>query len=765
MARKTPLIKLSPYYVPLAIGNYGGGPSTFQKKDVLSSHLRELASELEQVLSLFEQQSYISLCLVSVRYQNVTPKSRRIAALFGRQPSSSSYVVGSRFCSGERGIFHVVTYGLPVPVVKNSITLLNKAADMMDKFYCGVFKNEFMSKEQRARQTVLLHGAPIKKTMFFQIMSDTSNVVSFFRYESKEKPKSNGIVTFFSVFKGKKDLLSFLSDVGIDRRNAVIDNATAQLSVEEIDKVLDLAPFLVAQTTVDISLSETESATPSGESLGRTIEDPSTQASIGVIDTMFEKGCYLDKWVTYVNALEDVADNGTSVDQAHGTTIDSIIIDGPWLNPDLDDGCGRFRVKHYAYATDKTVYFDLLIRDLEDIIRKNADIKIWNISLGDRHSVDKNYISVFGAKLDELSVKYSVLFVVAGTNLDKEFREERVGSPADSMNAIVVNSVNRNGERADYSRCGPVLTLFRKPDVCYYGGTDREPIMVYSPTGDYRGIGTSVAAPWIARKLAYLVYVLHMNIWVAKAMIIDAAAQWNEHPDLEINKYMGYGIVPIRISDVYQGRNNEIKLILCGTTKEKTITVQTIPVPLDSDSRFHYKAKATLCYATQGHRNQGVDYSGTEISLKLGRMYLKKYKDRNSMLRADSINKDRQGDDDDYTDEQQACVKYQKWSNVKHLVQPITKREKAVAPKANAFWGIEIGNTERYGSISAKEENSLRPVDFGIVITFRRIDGIDANTDAFMNEAYKLNLNPTIVYPNHEVRLYEEEMESVEWDK
>ncbi len=50
-----------------------------------------------------------------------------------------------------------------------------------------------------------------------------------------------------------------------------------------------------------------------------------------------------------------------------------------------------------------------------------------------------------GAKLDELQAKYDVIFVVAGTN-DEDFEngKKRVGSPADSLCSLVVNSVRKD---------------------------------------------------------------------------------------------------------------------------------------------------------------------------------------------------------------------------------------------------------------------------------------------------------------------------------
>ena len=47
-------------------------------------------------------------------------------------------------------------------------------------------------------------------------------------------------------------------------------------------------------------------------------------------------------------------------------------------------------------------------------------------------------------------------------------------NPADSLNAVVVNSVKRNGIPASYTRQGTILSFFHKPDVSYYGGDYEE---------------------------------------------------------------------------------------------------------------------------------------------------------------------------------------------------------------------------------------------------------------------------------------------------
>lgn len=78
------------------------------------------------------------------------------------------------------------------------------------------------------------------------------------------------------------------------------------------------------------------------------------------------------------------------------------------------------------------------------------------------------------------------MFVVSGTNDNRTVKEGilRIGSPADSLNSIVVNSARRDGTPASYSRKGNVLSFFNKPDVAYYGGDYDERIKAYSSNGD-----------------------------------------------------------------------------------------------------------------------------------------------------------------------------------------------------------------------------------------------------------------------------------------
>lgn len=105
--------------------------------------------------------------------------------------------------------------------------------------------------------------------------------------------------------------------------------------------------------------------------------------------------------------------------------------------------------------------------------------------------------------------------------------------------------------------------------------------------------GTSFAAPWITRKLAYLIYVMGFSREVAKALIIDAAAKWG--PSGNVSDTMGYGVVPKRIEDILNTPDDEIKFIITGTTQDYETYNYTLPVPV-VNGKHPYYAKAVLCY-------------------------------------------------------------------------------------------------------------------------------------------------------------------------
>lgn len=418
-------------------------------------------------------------------------------------------------------------------------------------------------------------------------------------------------------------------------------------------------------------------------------------------------------------------------DYRHGTAVSSIIVDGPKLNPWLNDGCGRFRVRHFGVAAGAQFSSFTIIKQIKCIIAENKDIKVWNISLGSNKEVNDNFISAEAAVLDQIQAENDIIFVVAGTNKPNE-NIEKIGSPADSINSLVVNAVTKSGLSTKYTRKGLALSFFAKPDVSYYGGSEEKYIQVCEPLGAAFVAGTSFAAPWIARKLSYLIDVLGLNREVAKAMIIDSARGWNETPTPEEVAIYGHGVVPIKIEDIVQTKDDEIKFVVTDISEKWNTYNYHFPVPLKDDS-YPYFARATMCYFPICDRSQGVDYTNTELNLHFGRI-----KDNGKLI---EINDDKQNQEDSlgtaksFILEGEARERFRKWDNVKYISEKPKSRKIPKKSYKNKKWGMEIKTNNR---LDPKDGVGLR---FGVVVTLKEMYGVN-RIDEFIRNC---NLNGWLV--------------------
>lgn len=385
-------------------------------------------------------------------------------------------------------------------------------------------------------------------------------------------------------------------------------------------------------------------------------------------------------------------------------------MDGPAINPSLDDGCGRFRVKHFGVAKRGRFSSYSILRSIRTAVSQNRDIKVWNLSLGSMLPIKQNFISPEAAELDKIQNEYDVIFVIAGTNGIPGQPTIPIGAPADSLNSLVINSVTRENTPASYHRVGPVLSFFHKPDVSYYGGDAGHPMHVCTPTGEGFVQGTSFSAPWITRKMAYLICKLGFSREIAKALIVDAAAGWNRQDDVSCS--IGYGVVPQRIEDIVKTPDDEIRFVLTGTTDAYETYTYQLPVPIYKDKQPFY-ARATLCYFPKCIREQGVDYTSTEMDIHFGRV-----KEQNGKAIISAINSNSQGDDGGrHLYEPEARQLYRKWDNVKLISEELKNRAVPRKVYGSGMWGLSIKTKERL-----KEKNGLG-LSFGVVVTLKEMNG------------------------------------------
>lgn len=686
----------------------GGGIDMNSKGVVTCKQLIKLKSKLEQINAFWKSEKKLfNGILISVHYNKIVAKSNRISGLF-KGSKSNSAIVGAKFNNEKTK--HIITYFLNSKDLDNSIAMLSKTINVLNNnFQNGIDKTMFNDK--KLMNKIQFSKFLISKSTFKQVIADVSYIDDF-EVEKGECQLKQGIITLYDT---NTDIKMLFNNIGIDiLTSRILDNQTVYLDESQLKVLFEKAPYLVSMATIDLAELSPENFIKEYQKDTMYIPNPGIEPTIGVIDTLFDNRVYFSKWVDYHDMVDDNIPKSAN-DYRHGTAVTSIIVDGPRLNPWLDDGCGRFKVRHFGVAVGSKFSSFTIIKQIKDIIEKNRDIKVWNISLGSNQEINDNFISAEAAVLDQIQFEYNVIFVVAGTNKPNE-NIVKIGSPADSINSMVVNAVTKKGLSTKYARKGLALSFFAKPDVSYYGGSEEEYIKVCEPLGEANVAGTSFAAPWIARKLSYLIDILGLNKEVAKAMIIDAARDWNEKPTPEKVALYGHGVVPIKIDDIIQTKDDEIKFLISDISEKWNTYNYSFPIPI-KDDKYPYIARATMCYFPMCNRAQGVDYTSTELNLHFGRI---NNEGKIVDIKGDTQNQEETLDNEkNYLLEGEARDKFRKWDNVKYVAESIKTRNRPKKSYNNKNWGIEV-----------KTNNRLDPMDgvgirFGIVVTIKEINGIN----------------------------------------
>ena len=684
-------------HMPHPVG--GSSPTLPAGAVVTAEHLDELKRNLTDVQTFWEHQKLIEGVLVSVEYTRIVAKSNRIKELF----KGENIIRGCKFSAdGER---HIITYYVSKKELAESIDKLESVRQILYHQFGG----ELNPAQFEAARKTYVPEEKLTKSAFLQMIRDCCYSRKIFVDDIvNERREGNLIVSLYDIDQNYDKIFEKLGICPRDR----LDKNTYLLNSAEMKILGSEAGYLIAMEVEDLTELEPLSPDAFGDSGVVSIPDPRDEPIVGVIDTLFDKSVYFEKWVDFRDCVsDDLAKE--SGDYKHGTEVTSIIVDGPAANPSFEDDCGRFRVRHFGVSLQGSFSTLIIIRKIRDIVEQNRDIKVWNLSLGSPKEISPNFISFEGAVLDQLQREFNVVFVIAGTNQGSKLpKPELIGAPADALNGITVNATDRAGIRAPYSRRGPVLNFFVKPDLCCFGGKNGEPMRVCYGLGEDRVTGTSFSAPWITRKVAFLVYKMHFPIETAKALLIDSCVGWDNHT---VDPYQGFGNVPVSIHDIVYSKADEIRFMIHSKIEDYEHFNYRIPVPLDN-GKHNYVARATLCYRPTCFREQGVDYTATELDLKFGRVQQKKSDQSKTTIQ--DLNGNIQDRTGAFCTEANARDHFQKWNNVKVILDKFTPTTRAKkAGNEEGFWGLNIKSKERL------DEKYGVGMPYSVVVTLRNIKG------------------------------------------
>lgn len=683
----------------------GGGVSLSKNQVVSISKINKLKKDIGKMEDFWSKEKYLGDgALISVYYERIVPKSRRISRLFSvSNESSNNSIVGAKFGTGEKKK-HIITHYLKRDHISTILERIEKCSLIVDKIFGGKIDNESLNLAKRYKSRIEKNGLSVSS--FCSYIADLSNVEKFDILDNSDVVADDSIITIYDT---KNDIDDILGKININiSRTSHLGNNTFLLNAEEVSKLKSKIPYLIAMSVSDMADYDCADFKNSKEPAnGAHIPEPKNEPIVGVIDTLFSKDVYFSKWVDYRDCVdEEIPKEAESY--THGTAVTSIIVDGPSINPDLDDGCGRFRVRHFGVAIKGRNSSSSIVRNIKNIVESNKDIKVWNISLGSLAEVNPNFISPEAALLDEIQYENDVIFIIAGTNRPDDAPEDyKIGSPADSINALVVNAVDEKLNVVSYARRGKVLSFFNKPDLSYFGGDKGALISMCISTGLYKRPGTSFAAPWITRKMAYLIEKMGLTREVAKALLVDSAIKWQMVDEDKVD-YLGFGVVPQRIEEIISTKKDEIRFYIEGVANSYETFSHRIPIPM-TNNKYPFVSRATLCYFPKCTRNQGVDYTNTELDIYFGRL-------RNDGTISSINNNNQSNGNTSYIDEEGAREYYRKWDNTKHIKQEIKSRTTALRSYDLKPWALSIKSKNRLDTTPSNTK-------FGVVVTLKEING------------------------------------------
>lgn len=745
----------------------GGGLRLDKNGFVSCEKVQILKAAISSTIKTWESLDHFTDPIVSVKYIRVIPKSLRMGELFKieRCPVEKT-IIGASFDRNATILKHILVYHLPMSILEEAIKKLDKLETILEKYFnrsIGTKEFKILAdnknkqsdsnasyKKEKSKQ---IHSEGLSHSAFCQLIQDVYFIEDIYIDTSPMKsPTSDMLISFYDIGLSEQELLSRLN---LNSRTPFIgkegEGFSFSLTPAEIQTVLNKYPYMISMGVLtDLSTIQDFNGNQIKEET-ITIPPPGNEPTIGVIDGAFDQSAYFSDWVDYY-------EEASSSDTRHGTSVSSLIVDGPSLNPDLEDGCGRFKVKHFSVmGSNERISQFLLYQQIESIVSSNPLIKVWNLSLGTEKEIEKNSISPMASLLDKLQSERDIIFVVSGTNnFDTHLDYPYIGAPADSINSIVVNSVTKDGKIPQYARKGPVLDFYMSPDLCAIGGDSQNPIHAYAGRTISSVWGTSYAACWVTRKLAYLIHYMNCTREEAKAILIDAAYGWSSQ-NSNSSFITGCGILPHHINSILETPNDEVKIVIKGCCDKYRTYSYNINVPLDGKGTFPYWAKATLCYFPKTLRKQGVDYAQTEIDLHFGRF--------SGELSVKSINSNHQGDFGRIsTYEIKAIEDFEKWNCTKHVQDELNPRSR---PKKVLFESPNGGKTyQPWGFYLLKARRTSYIEDnphFALVLTFKSMDGKNRFNEFLQISQYSgwftHILDPVVMHT-----IYDESQEEVEFD-
>ncbi|MEM0324669.1 MAG: S8 family serine peptidase [Candidatus Aenigmatarchaeota archaeon] len=277
----------------------------------------------------------------------------------------------------------------------------------------------------------------------------------------------------------------------------------------------------------------------------------------------------LDSWKCFYSINENVIENNWSYcndDNGHGTHVAGIIAARYLGNiSKCFEGypCGIapnatlfiakvFDSNGYANLIDILNALEWAVNNSVDIVSMSFGIDLSSFGLNSCYPLGNSSLEraiyLFNSLLDEISIKYNIIFVASIGN-----NPNSISSPACAKNVIGVGAINKNRDIAYFSSRGPIDNRI-KPDIVAPGVN----INSTFPINSYKSLsGTSMSAPFVSGALAILIEALRENNISFSSQELKAILLTSPNEEFR-NNIFGSGV--LNVSELIRIRNNFLTL-------------------------------------------------------------------------------------------------------------------------------------------------------------------------------------------------------------
>lgn len=359
--------------------------------------------------------------------------------------------------------------------------------------------------------------------------------------------------------------------------------------------------------------------------------------TLGILDSGVADVPHLSKW--QVGSEHNIAGlNDDDIERNHGTMVASIALYGDKLENDEITGCGPVKyINCLVNAPSNLVAImeDEMVMYIEEAIKSNPQVKVWNLSLGSSYEISDNCFSEFAIALDDIQQRYNVLICKSAGNSPKG--NEKLAQGAESIRCLTVGSICNKGNHQNdlpdgtispFSRIGFGPENIQKPEIVHYGGNVQTGVNVITAVGLTHSVkGTSFSTPRVSALASHLSHRIggDFNATLIKALIVHNSYYPESVPAItrNVRRFYGFG-KPSSISQMLYNDEDEFTMIWqpeFDVYHGSDYQILDFPYPsslVDENGNCNGIITVTVVTNPILRSSEGNEYCQNDVEVKLG---------------------------------------------------------------------------------------------------------------------------------------------------